>query len=82
MLRPAVPVMVAILAGCTQPRTPAGPEVASASPVASAQYEAAPVVRAIDYDVSPDMRERICGQPQERGGSFATVTKAVGDFCH
>jgi hypothetical protein len=81
MRRSIIPAVLVLATNCSPVGKPP-PTDASKQPLAtSAQYEPAPVVTPISFGMPPDLRDKICGETQDRGNGYTTVTKSVNSFC-
>ncbi len=81
MPRPVVLAVAASLMSCSPARNMATREPAPTPASAPAQYEPAPVVTDVQFTLPPDLRDKICGDMHDQGGSYATLTKSSNSLC-
>jgi hypothetical protein len=82
MLRLLVVTVIAALGGCAAPERPTAVQAAEKQPARSASSEPAPYSAHTDFRVSPDSRERLCGESQlaNRDNSYSMLTKATTSY--
>lgn len=81
MLRPVLLALAASLVTCSPARNVATTGAVSTASSAPSQYEPAPVVTPVDFNLPPDLRDKVCGDVHDQGGSYATITKSDNSFC-
>ena len=82
MQRLLVLAAIAALAHCAGPPNTAPPKGADITYPRAGKSEPAPFTRPIDYNVSPDSRERLCSDSQlaSRNNSYGMLTKATTSY--
>jgi hypothetical protein len=81
MLRPVVLAVVASLVSCSPMNNTVTTQSAGTAPSMPARYEPAPVVTQANFALPPDLRDKVCGDAQDQGSSYATITKSSNSLC-
>ena len=81
MRRSIIPVVFVLVTNCTPVNKTPPTEASNQPPATSGQFEPAPVVTPISFGMPPDLRDKICGETQDRSNTYASLTKSVNSFC-
>jgi hypothetical protein len=73
--------VVALAANCAPVQPTTTMQASSTPSAASAQYEPAPVVTPLNFNMPPDLRDKICNNAFDPDATYVALSRPVNSFC-